>query len=138
MASNLGKPVDQNFGPFLPPRPRWLNLIKVFSLFNTQHNRPRDSTASFKHVGQVLYSRGFKFMGKGPIKILVYFCLQVDPRWLNLIKIFSLFNAESNRSWASAASFLYTQPNRPRAPLQVSSMEGRSSTQRAANLAKMG
>ena len=40
-------------------------MTKIFSLFNTQPNKPRDSTASFKHVGQVLYSRGFKFGENG-------------------------------------------------------------------------
>ena len=56
-----GKRVDQNFGSFLSPGPRSLNMIKIFSLFKTQPNRPRASPASFKHVGQVLCSRGFKF-----------------------------------------------------------------------------
>ena len=61
----------------LPTGARWLNFIKILSLFNTQPNRPRASPASFKHVGQAPYSRGFKFGEKGPIKILVHFCLQV-------------------------------------------------------------
>ena len=43
------------------------------SLFNTQPNRPRASTAIFKHVGQVPYSRGFKFGENGSIKILPNF-----------------------------------------------------------------
>ena len=68
---------DQNFGPFLPTGPALLNFIKILSLFNTQPNRPRASPAIFKHVGQVPYSRGFKFGEKGPIKILAHFCLQV-------------------------------------------------------------
>ena len=69
---------DQNLGPFWPgPGPRWLNLTKIFCLFNTQLNRPRASSASFKHVGQVLYSRGFKFGENGPIKIWVHFGLQI-------------------------------------------------------------
>ena len=51
--------------------------MKRLSLFNTQPNRPRASLAIFKHVGQVPYSRGFKFGEKGPIKILAHFCLQV-------------------------------------------------------------
>ena len=54
-----------------------LNFIKILSLFNTQPNRPRASPAIFKHVGQVPYSRGFKFVEKGLIKILAHFCLQV-------------------------------------------------------------
>ena len=97
-ASNLSKRADQNFGPFLPPFKRWLNLVKIFSLFNTQPNRPRVFPASFKHVGQTLYSRGFKFGGNGPIKILVHFCLQVHSGWI----------------W-SVSSLFYTQPNRIRA-----------------------
>ena len=72
-----GKGADQNFGPFLPTGPSLLNFIKILSLFNTQPNRPMASKAIFKHVGQVPYSRGFKFWEKGPIKILAHFCLQV-------------------------------------------------------------
>ena len=49
----------------------------ILSLFNTQPNRPRASPAISKHVGQVPYSRGFKFGEKGPIKILPHFGLQV-------------------------------------------------------------
>ena len=52
-------------------------VVKELSLFNIQPNRPRASPAIFKHVGQVPYSRGFKFGEKGPIKILAHFCLQV-------------------------------------------------------------
>ena len=53
------------------------SYIKILSLFNTQPHRPTESPAIFKHVGQVPYSRGFKFGEKGPIKILSHFCLQV-------------------------------------------------------------
>ena len=67
----------KNFGPFLPTGPSLLNFIKILNLFNKQPNRPRASLAIFKHVGQVHYSRCFKFGEKGPIKILAYFCLQV-------------------------------------------------------------
>ena len=45
------------------------DFIKILSLFNTQPNRPRASSAISKHVGQVPYSRGYKFGEKGPIKI---------------------------------------------------------------------
>ena len=45
--------------------------------YNTQPNWPRASPASFKHVGQVLYSRGFKFGENGPLKIWVHFGLKV-------------------------------------------------------------
>ena len=72
-----GKGTDQNFGPFLPTGTALLNFIKILSLFNTQHNRPRASPAIFKHVGQIPYSMGFISMEKGPIKILAHFCLQV-------------------------------------------------------------
>ena len=58
-----------------------------FRLFNTQPNRPRASTASLRHVRQVLYSRGFKFVENGPIKN------------------FSLFKTQPNRPRASTASF---------------------------------
>ena len=75
-------------------------MTKIFSLFNTQLNRPRASPASFKHVGQVLYSRGFKFGEKGEIKFW-----PPGPQWLNLTKIFSLFNTQPNRPRASPASF---------------------------------
>ena len=71
------KGAGQNFGPFLLTGPALLNFIKILSLFSTQPNRPRDSSAIYKHVGQVPYSRGFKFGENGPIKILAHFCLQV-------------------------------------------------------------
>ena len=73
----FGENRDQNFVPFLPTGPALWNFIKILSLFNTKPNRPMDSPAIFKHVGQVPYSRGFKFGEKGPIKILPHFCLQV-------------------------------------------------------------
>ena len=81
-----------------------MNLIKILSLFNTQPNRPRASPAIFKHVGQVPYSRGFKFGEKGPMKSLAHFCLQVRGL-LNFIKILSLFNTQPNRPRASPAIF---------------------------------
>ena len=68
-----GKGADQNFGPFLLTGPALLNFIKILSLFSTQPNRPSASPAISKHVGQVPYSRGFKFGEKGPIKILAVF-----------------------------------------------------------------
>ena len=73
----FGERADQNLGPFLPTGQCWLILTKIFSLFNTQANRPRASPARFKHVEQAPYSRGFKFWEKRPIKSLVHFCLQV-------------------------------------------------------------
>ena len=109
----MGKVVDQNFGPFLPTGPRWLNFIKILSLFNTQPNRPRESPASFKHVGQTPYSRGFQFGEKGEIKIWVHFGLQVRCVCISP-KIFSTHN------------LIGLGP-----PLQVSSMYGRPPTQGA-------
>ena len=50
---------------------------QILSLFNTEPNRPRASPAIFKHVGQVPYSRGFKFGKKGPIKIVFQSLLAV-------------------------------------------------------------
>ena len=81
-----------------------MNFIKILSLFNTQPNRPRASPAIFKHVGQVPYSRGFKFGEKGPMKILAHFLLTGEAL-LNLIKILSLFNTQPNRPRASPAIF---------------------------------
>ena len=95
-----GKGADQNFAPFLPTGPALSNFIKILSLFNTQPNRPRASPAIFKHVGQVAYSRGFKFGKKGPIKIL-----PTGPALSNFIKILSLFNTQPNRPRASPAIF---------------------------------
>ena len=70
-----GKGADQNFALYLSTGPALSNFIKILSLFNTQPNRTRGSPAVFKQVGQVHYSRGFKFGEKGPIKILPHFCL---------------------------------------------------------------
>ena len=72
----MGKTTDQKFGPFWPPRPGWMNVIKIFSLFNAQTNRTRASPASFQQVGQVPYSRGIKYGENRPIKNLVHFGLQ--------------------------------------------------------------
>ena len=58
----------------------WSGMVEfhqILRLFNTEPNRPRASPAIFKHVGQVPYSRGFKFGEKGPIKILLHFGRQV-------------------------------------------------------------
>ena len=117
-----GKRSDQNLGPFWPPCPQWLNLTKIFCLFNTQPNRPTASPASFKHVGQVLYSSSFKFGENGPIKIWVHFGLQVHGGWIwQKFLVFSTHNLIGLRP-----------------PLQVSSISGRSSTQGASNLGKTG
>ena len=92
------------FTPFLCTGPALLNFVKILSLFNTQPNRPRPSHAIFKHVGQVPYSRGFKFGEKVPIKIFTPF-LCTGPALLNFIKILSLFNTQPNRPRASPAIF---------------------------------
>ena len=76
---------------------------QILRLFKTEPNRPRASPAIFKHVGQVPYSRGFKFGEKGPIKILVHFGRQV--RYGRISSNFSLFNTEPNRPRASNAIF---------------------------------
>ena len=70
------------------------DFIKILSLFNTQPNRPRASPAISKHVGQVPYSRGFKFGEKGPIKILPHFGLQVRRCRISskFFKVFSTHN----------------------------------------------
>ena len=95
---------------------------QILRLFNTEPNRPRASPAIFKHVGQVPYSRGFKFGEKGPIKILVHFGRQKRARqkrgrsefWSILAvrsgmvefhQILRLFNTEPNRPSSSPAIF---------------------------------
>ena len=95
---------DQNFGLFLTTCPALLNFIKIFSLFNTQTNRPSSSPAIFKHVMQFPYSRGFKFGEKGPIKNFGPF-LPTGPALLNFIKILNLFKKQPNRPRASPAIF---------------------------------
>ena len=76
---------------------------QILRLFNTEPNRPRASNAIFKHVGQVPYSRGFKFGEKGPIKILVNFGRQVG--YGRISSNLCLFNIEPNRPRASPAIF---------------------------------
>ena len=82
-----GKGADQNFGPFLPTGPGWLNFIKILRLFNTQPNWPRASPAIFNHVGQVPYSRGFKFGKKGANQNFGPFWPS-GPVWSNFIKFY--------------------------------------------------
>ena len=76
---------------------------QILRLFNTEPNKPMASPAIFKHVGQVPYSRGFKFDEKGPIKILVHFGRQVGM--VEFHQILRLFNTEPNRPRASPAIF---------------------------------
>ena len=101
-ASNLAKRGRSKFWPIFAYRSGAVEFHQNFNLFNTQPNRPRESPAIFKHVGQVPYSRGFKFGQKVPIKILAHFCLQVRRYF---IKILSLFNTQPNRPRASPAIF---------------------------------
>ena len=111
----MGKGADQNFAPFLPRGPALSNFIKYIyifdeirqrrlSVFNTQSNRPSSSPAIFKHVGQVPYSRGFKFGEKGPIKILPHFCLQVRRCQISS-KFLSVFNTQTNKPRGLPAIF---------------------------------
>ena len=76
---------------------------QILRLFNTEPNKPRASPAIFKHVGQVPYSRGFKFGEMGPIKILVHFWVQV--RVVEFHQILRLFNTQDNRPKGSPAIF---------------------------------
>ena len=76
-ASNLVKRGRSKFWSILAVRSGMVEFHQILRLFNTEPNRPRASPAIFKHVGQVPYSRGFKFGEKGPIKILVHFGRQV-------------------------------------------------------------
>ena len=99
-----GKGADQNFAPFLPTGPALSNFIKILSLFDTQPNRPRSSLAIFNHVGQVPYSRGFKFGEKRAYQNFAPF-LPTGPALSNFIKILSLFNTQPNRPRASPAIF---------------------------------
>ena len=76
-SSNLGKRGQSKFWSILAVRSGMVKFHQILRLFNTEPNRPGASPAIFKHVGQVQYSRGFKFGKKGPIKILVHFGRQV-------------------------------------------------------------
>ena len=96
VASNLGKGANQNFAPFWPTGPALSDFIKILSLFNTQPNRPRASPAISKHVGQVPYSRGFKFWGKGADQNFAPFW-PTGPALSDFNKILSLFNTQPNR-----------------------------------------
>ena len=102
-ASNKGKQADKKFGPFWHPGPGWSNLIKIFSLFNTQTIRHMACPASFQHVGQ-LPTQGASNKGKQADKKFGPFW-HPGPGWSNLIKIFSLFNTQTIRHMACPASF---------------------------------
>ena len=116
----------------MPTGPALSNFIKILSLFNTQPNRPRASPAIFKHVGQVPYSRGFKFWEKMPIKILPHLCLQVRRCRIScragpLLKGLQIWGKGEHQNFApflptgpalsnfiKILSLFNTQPNRPR------------------------
>ena len=102
-ASNLGKRGRSKFWSILAVRSGIVEFHQILRLFNTEPNRPRASPAIFKHVGQVPYSRSFKFGEKGPIKILVHFGRQV--RYGRISSNFKSFNTEPNRPTASPAIF---------------------------------
>ena len=76
---------------------------QILRLFNTQPNRPRASPAIFKHVGQVPYSRGFKFGERGRSKF--WSILAVGSGMVEFHQILRLFNTEPNRPRASPAIF---------------------------------
>ena len=76
---------------------------QILRLFNTENNRPRASPAIFKHVGQVPYSRGFKFEEKGRIKILSILAIRLGM--VEFHQILRLLNTEPNRPRASPAIF---------------------------------
>ena len=82
---------------------------QILRLFNTQPNRPRASPAIFKHVGQVPYSRGLKFVEKG-IKILVQFRVGAyRSRVVEFHQILRLFNTQPNRPRPSPAIFKHVE-----------------------------
>ena len=58
-----GKGADQNFEPFWPTGPALSDFIKIFSLFNTQPNRPSSSPAISKHVAYAP-TQGVSNLGK--------------------------------------------------------------------------
>ena len=100
----MGKRGRSKFCPIFAYRSGAVEFHQNFKSFQQTPNRPRASTAIFKHVGQVHFSRGFKFGEKGPMKILPYFCLQVRRCGISS-KFLSLFNTQPNRPRASHAIF---------------------------------
>ena len=76
---------------------------QILRLFNTEPNRPRGSPAIFKHVGQVPYSRGFKFGKRDRSKF--WSILAVRSGMVEFHQILLLFNTEPNRPRASIAIF---------------------------------
>ena len=87
----------------MPTVPALSNFIKILSLFNTQPNRPRASPAIFKHVGQVPYSRGFKFGENGPTKFCPIFAYRSCS--VEFHQNFKSFNTQPNRPRASPSIF---------------------------------
>ena len=76
---------------------------QILRLFNTEPNRPRASPAIFKHVGQLPYSRGFKFGKRGRSKF--WSILAVRSGMVEFHQILRLFNTEPNRPRALPANF---------------------------------
>ena len=81
---------------------------QILHLFNTEPNRPRASPATFKHVGQVPYSRGFKLRKRGRSKFWSIFA--VRSGMVEFHQILRLFNTEPNRPRASPAIFKHVGP----------------------------
>ena len=99
----MGKRGRSKFCPIFAYRSCAVEFHQILSIFNTQPNRPRASPAIFKHVGQVPYSRGFKFGEKGIIKIFPIFAYRSGA--VEFHQILSLFNTQPNRPRASPAIF---------------------------------
>ena len=72
----FGEKGQSKFWSILAVSSGMVEFHQILRLFNTEPNRPRALPAIFKHVGQVPYSRGFKFGEKGPIKILVHLAVR--------------------------------------------------------------
>ena len=89
----FGEKGRSKFWSIFAVRSGMVEFHQILRLFNTEPNRPRASPAIFKHVGQVPYSRGFKFGEKGPIKILVHFGRQV--RYGRISSKFYVFSTQS-------------------------------------------
>ena len=66
---------------------------QILRLFNTEPNRPRASTAIFKHVGQGPLLKGLQIWGKGADQNFGPFWPS-GPVWSNFIK-FYVFSTQS-------------------------------------------
>ena len=114
------KQANKNFGPFSPQGPRWENLIKISSLFNTQTNMFRASLAIFHSMYCRPSTQGASIFWKmDRSKILLHFGLRA------VVVVFD-------------QNFKSFQLIDPIPPLQVSIMQGRPPIQGASNLVKTG